>query len=73
MTNLGDIITETIYLPTYLPSPSSKRSVVTREVGRSRQETQGKERRWSGGRDAPVPVPDWVTGYQSDWSPSRTG
>ena len=18
-------------------------------------------------RDAPVPVPDWVTGYQSDW------
>ena len=25
------------------------------------------------GRDAPVPVPDWVTGYQSDRSPSRTG
>ena len=24
-------------------------------------------------RDAPVPVPDWVTGYQSDRSPSRTG
>ena len=24
-------------------------------------------------RDAPVPVPDWVTGYQSDRSPSPTG
>ena len=23
-------------------------------------------------RDAPVPVPDWVTGYQSDRSSSRT-
>ena len=24
-------------------------------------------------RDVPVPVPDWVTGYQSDQLPSQTG
>ena len=44
MTNLSDIITEAIYLPT----PSLKRSVFTRGVGRSGQETQDEGRRWSG-------------------------
>ena len=29
MTNLSDIITEAIYLPTWLPTPSPKRSVFT--------------------------------------------
>ena len=33
MTNLSDIITEAIYLPTCLPTPSPKRSVFIRELG----------------------------------------
>ena len=33
MTNLSDIITEAIYLPTCLPTPSPKRSVFTRGSG----------------------------------------
>ena len=45
MTNLSDIITEAVYLPT----PSPERSVFTRKVGRCGQETQGEGRRWSGG------------------------
>ena len=30
----------------------------------------GTQSDWVTSRDAPVPVPDWVTGYQSDRSPS---
>ena len=33
MTNLSDLITEAIYLPTCLPTPSPKRSVFTRGWG----------------------------------------
>ena len=46
MTNLSDIITEAIYLPTY-PQPKTK--CVHQGVRRSGQETQGEGRRWSGG------------------------
>ena len=55
MTNLSDIITEAIYLPTCLPTPSPKRSVFTRgwrEVDkklrlRGDDEAEGGRKKWA--------------------------